>query len=190
MNTQPRLQEEQQLEPPNHQPVIIEQYRGPLLDQLREQEAEAKLMPLADEPLIAYEDEPPTQQSAAEKALVWLMVRVLNLRDRVRGSWRWLTKPLRTDDTIINWARVGVLLQAISILLWFVPPLIWGRFVFSPTLWFRLAAIGFYFAGLFNSARALISYHRSQKPRTVLVLGLIGHVLLVYLIMASVGGFR
>ncbi len=190
MNTQPRLQEEQQPEPPDHQQVIIEQYRGPLLDQLREREVEANLLPLTDEPPIAYEDEQPIRQSAAERMLIWLMVQLLNVRDRVRGGWHWLTRPLRTTDTILNWARVGILVQVISILLWFVPPLIWGRFVFSPTLWFRVAAICFYFAGLFNSTRALISYHRSQQPRMVLVLGLIGNILLVYLIMASVGGFR
>jgi hypothetical protein len=188
MNTQPRLQEEQH-EPPDYQPVIIEQYRGPLLDQLREQEAEAKLMPLADEPPIAYEDEQPIQLSAAARTLVWLMVRVLNLRDWVSSGWRWLTRPFRSSDTIINWARVGILLQVICVLLWLGSPLIWGLSEYSLTIWFRSAAICFYFAGLFNSARALISYHRSQKPRTVLVLGLIGHILLVYLIMASAGSF-
>jgi hypothetical protein len=187
MNSQRQHPDEQQPEPPDHQRVVIEQYRGPLLEQMREQEADVKLAPLTDEPPIAYHE-----QAAAEPRqswLIWLMVRLLNLRDRVSGGWRRLTQPFQTTDTVLNWARVGILLQFISILLWFVPELIWGRFVFSPTEWFRLASIGFYFAGLFNSGRGLISYHRSQQPRMVLILSLIGHILLVFFILTSAGHF-
>ena len=185
------------LHPTDHQPMIIEQYRGPLLDQLREQEAEAKLMPLADgSRMIRHE------QAMRYTTHYWIIRAVANLQslcNRVSAGWRLLTAPFGAGDDVLDWARIGTLFQlicvAVLILYALVIQLLPYQFM-SPlllTLLFsipKIIVLPFYLVGLFNSTRAAVLYRRARHPHVALALGLIPYIALAIIILLIVSIFK
>jgi hypothetical protein len=165
------------LHPTDHQPVIIEQYRGPLLDQ----------QPAAR--YLAHATQAAATEHTESETLVWQeadprwLVSSRQWLGRLATPFSWPINLLRSDDEIVGRAKRGVALGAIVattlIPLWlaFVRISDWDTNALMYELSIQIGMVLLpliWFVGLIDSLWSLVYFRRSRHRDQAFRLSLIG----------------